>query len=148
MERTLTGKIRRAASEFGDFTVNDLATSLNMRSEKEMRRIRTAIKDLKSNKEIIALRRGLYRYTEKEKPLNKITKMWRAMRIKEYFTRRDIKLLSGASEAFVIKYFKYLVNKGFISHVSGFGFKDRLYCLNNPDKAPLNHPVYRTRGDD
>lgn len=145
MARTLREKARQAATELGDFTVDDLASVLNIHTEEDLRKIRVVVKDLKFKKEIVSLRRGFYRFQKKQKPLSKIAKMWRAMRIKEYFTRQDIKRLSGASEVYVINYFKYLLGKGFISHLSGSGFKERLYCLNDPEKAPLHHPIYRTR---
>jgi hypothetical protein len=69
--------------------------------------------------------------------------MWRAMRIKEYFTRRDIMKLSGASYAYVLNYFSFLSNKGFINHVSGKGFKKALYRLSDFDNVPLEHPKYQ-----
>jgi len=145
MFKTLRQKVRQIASGLVDFTAYDLGSALNMSTKKELRKIRIVVKDLKFKKEIISLRRGFYRYQERPKALNKTAKMWRAIRIKEYFTRQDILKLSGASKSYVANYIKYLVSKGFISHVSGNGFKGKLYCLNDPDTAPLHHPIYRTR---
>ena len=148
MAETFKAKVRQAAFELVHFSANDLASALNIHTEEDMRKLRTVIGGLKFKKELVSLRRGFYCYQEKQKPLGQIAKMWRAIRIKEYFTRRDIKRLSGASEGYVANYFKHLVRKGFIGHVSGRGFKERLYRLNNPGAAPLKHPVHRIGDND
>ncbi len=145
MGKTLTQKIRQAAFDLGDFNSLDLAKALNINTEKELRKMRVAVRELKYRKEIISLRRGFYRYQGKQKPLNKTAKMWRAIRIKERFTRQDIKKLSGASKNYVVAYLNFLVKAGFICHISGRGFKGKLYCLIEPESAPLNHPVNRTK---
>jgi len=148
MAQPFKEKVRQAAFELIHFTANDLASALNIHTEEDMRRLRISIGDLKFKKELVSLRRGFYCYQEKQKSLSQIAKMWRAIRIKEYFTRQDIKRLSGASEGYVVNYFKCLVSNGFIGHVSGRGFKERSYRLNNPGTAPLKHPVHRIGDND
>jgi Fic family protein len=141
MAETLPQKVRQAASKLGDFSFGDLASALNAHENDEKLRLREVVKNMKRTKEIIILRRGFYRYNFKQKPLTKIAKMWRAMRIKEYFTRRDIERLSGASNTYVRKYFIHLKKAGFIYRVSDNGHKADLFGLVEPDKAPLQHPV-------
>jgi hypothetical protein len=103
------------------------------------------VKCLKWKGEIVSIRRGFFKYQGKEKPLNKQAKIWRAIRIKEYFTRFDIVRLSEASDEYVKRYFTFLKRKGFIVHVSGRGAKGGLYRLLEPEKAPINHPVFNRR---
>lgn len=145
MFKTLRQKVRQIASELVDFTTSDLASALSMSTKEELRKIQIVVRNLKNKKDLISLRRGFYHFQERPKPLNITAKMWRAISIKEYFTRQDIQKLSGASKNYVINYIIFLVNGGFVSHVSGNGFKEKLYCLNSPDTAPLQYPVYRTR---
>ena len=41
------------------------------------------------------------------------------------------------------RYFKFLERKGFIiSHSGGRGYKDGLFCLTDPNNAPLEHPKF------
>lgn len=141
MAETFSKKVRQAASKLGDFSCEDIALALNAHEKKEKLRIREVVKCFKRTKKIIILRRGFYRYNVKQKPLTKIAKIWRAMRIKEYFTRRDIKRLSGASDTHVRKYFTYLKKAGFIYCVSDNGRKADLFSLAEPDKAPLQYPI-------
>lgn len=141
MAETFSKKVRQAASKLGDFSCEDIALALNARENKEKLRIREIINYLKRTKQVIALRRGFYRYKINQKPLTNIAKMWRAMKIKEYFTRPDIERLSGASDTHVRKYFIYLKKAGFIYRISNNGHKADLFGLVEPDKAPLQHPI-------
>ena len=145
MAETFSKKVRQAASKLGDFSCEDIALALNAYEKKEKLRIREVVKYLKRTKKIIILRRGFYRYNVKQKPLTKIAKIWRAMRIKEYFTHRDIERLAGASNTHVRKYFTYLKKAGFIYCVSDNGHKADLFGLVEPDKAPLQHPIPTSR---
>lgn len=145
MAKPFPQKVRQAASKLGDFSCGDIALALNAREKKEKLKIREVVKYLKRTKQVIALRRGLYRYKINQKPLTKIAKIWRAMKIKEYFTRRDIERLSGASNTHVRKYFTYLKKAGFICCVSDNGHKADLFGLVEPDKAPLQHPIPTSR---
>jgi len=133
-------KVRQAAIELGEFTIDDLAERVGIYTYKDNERFVVTIRYFKKVKEIILLGSGLYSYQGRRGPLTKAAKMWRAMRIKEYFTRRDIMKLSGASYAYVLNYFSFLNNKGFINHVSGKGFKEALYRLSDFDNVPLEHP--------
>lgn len=141
MAETFPQKVRQAALRLGDFSCEDIALALNAHEKKEKVRIRETINYLKRTKQVIALRRGFYRYKIYQKPLTNIAKMWRAMKIKEYFTRFDIERLSGASGTHVRKYFIYLKNAGFIYCVKNNGHKADLFGLVEPDNAPLQHPI-------
>lgn len=136
-------RVRQIAIELGEFTVDDLAERVGVYTYKERERFRVTIRELKIRKEIILLGPDLYSYQGKPGPLTKVAKMWRAMRIKEYFTPRDIMKLSGASYTLLRRYFLCLSNQGFINHVSGKGFKKALYRLSDLNNAPLEHPKYQ-----
>ena len=133
-------KVREAAIELGGFTIGDLAERVGIYTYKDRERFLVTIRYFKKIKEIILLGSGLYSYQGRQGPLTKAAKMWRAMRIKEYFTRRDIMKLSGASYAYVLNYFSFLSNQGFIIRVSSKGFKDALYRISDFDNVPLEHP--------
>ena len=145
MSETFSQKVRQAASKLGNFSCGDIALALNAHEKKEKLRIREAINYLKRTKQVIALSRGFYRYKIIQKPLTNIAKMWRAMKIKEYFTRHDIERLSGASDTHVRKYLIYLKRAGFIYCVKNNGSKADLFGLTEPDKAPLQHPILHNR---
>ena len=147
MAERFIDRIREAVKELGEFTINDLTVELHVCTYKEKDRIRRAVKCLKKYKEVVSIGPGFYRYQGqgKQKPLKKIVKMWRGMRIKEYFTRQDIVRLSGASKIHVKKYFIFLKREGFISPVSGRGYKEGLFRLSDPDNAPLEHPIPKKR---
>jgi hypothetical protein len=141
MRRTLAQRFREAASKFETFGTDDIALKLGVRTYAEMEKLRSALKGLVRNGEVISLRPGFYRYAKKEKPLSMVAKMWRAMLIKGSFTRRDIGRLSGASITHVHKYFMKLEREGLIVNTSGKrGYKDGVFQLADPDDAPLKHP--------
>ena len=140
MIESITQKVREQARKLDDFTIDELASALSIQTYEEKRKIRHAISWLKKKGEIIKLRRGLYSYQENQEPLSKVAKMWRAMRIKGYFSKRDIVRLTGASKVHVKKYFIVLKREGFIAHVSGEGYQEAVYCLVDPDNTPLDHP--------
>ena len=140
MAETYAQKVRQAATTLGEFTVDDLAASLTVQTYKERESLRCVLRDLKKSKEIILLTPGFFGYQGKQGRLTKVAKMWRAMRIKKYFTRQDIARLSGASETHVRRYIIFLCDKGFIVHVSGQGCKGELYRLADPDNAAYEHP--------
>ena len=145
MAETFPQKVKQAASKLGDFSCEDIALALNAHEKKEKLRIREVIKYLKRTNRIAILKRGFYRYKINQKPLTKIAKIWRAIKIKEYFTRGDIERLSGASNTYVRKYFIYLKKAGFIYRVSDNGHKADLFGLVETDKAPLQHPILTSR---
>lgn len=140
MKKSFAQKTRESARGLGEFTLQELSKNMNIQSYKDNERLRCRVKDLRKNQEIISIRRGLYRYQGKQGPLVKIARVWRAMRIKVYFTLQDVVRLSGASESHARKYIKYLMGKGFVEYVSGQGYGGKLYKLVDPDNAPLEHP--------
>ena len=143
MTEICTQNVRQAAFDLGEFSVDDLVTTLDARTYKEVSQIKGIASRLRREKEIASVTPGLYRYQEKQKPLTKIAKMWRAMKIKGHFTQQDIVKLSGASRSHVKKYVIFLKRAGFITpntNVSGRGYKGGLYRLMDPDNAPLEHP--------
>lgn len=145
MKISFTENVRRTVSKLGEFTIDELATSLSVQAYGDKARVRRVVKCLKWKGEVISIRTGLFKYQGKEKSLNKQAKIWRAIRIKEYFTRFDVVKLSEASDEYVKRYFTFLKRKGFIDHVSGRGAKGGLYRLLEPEKAPIDHPVYNRR---
>jgi hypothetical protein len=145
MSTSFTEKVRRTASRLGEFTIDELMSSLFVQNYEDKARIKRVVKCLKWKGEVISIRTGLFRYQRKEKPLNKQARMWRAIRIKEYFSRFDVVKLSGASDEYVKRYFTFLKRKGFIAHVSGRGSKNGLYRLIEPEKVPIEHPVFNRR---
>ena len=104
MSETFTQRVREAASKLRNFTIDDLAAPLCVRTYKDRARVRRVVKYLKRNNEIGSIRAGLFQYRRKDKPLSKQAKMWRAIRIKEYFSRFDVVKLSGASDEYVKRY--------------------------------------------
>ena len=140
MEKGLTQKIRDYANGADVFTVDEIASALGTKTFEYLRKIREVVKRLKARGEIISVSPGLYRYEMKPCPFTKVERMWRAMRIKEYFTRKDIVMLSGASKTHAKKYFIFLKKKGFIIAVSGKGYSEGVYRLADSDNAPLEHP--------
>ncbi|MFC1867671.1 hypothetical protein ACFL0H_06010 [Thermodesulfobacteriota bacterium] len=141
MEKSLMQKIREVVNDLDDFDIDHLTVALHVQTYEGREKIRRAVKGLKKLKEVETIRPGLYRYKGKQGPLSLIAKMWRAIRIKERFTLRDIVRLSGASKTHAHKYFKYLEGKGIIANCSGDRrYSDGLNNLVDPDNAPLDHP--------
>lgn len=144
MIENFTQKVRQAAIELGEFTGDDLADRVPAFTYKDKGRIRKAVQELRKSGEVISIKKALYRYGGKRRPLSKQARIWRAIKIKEYFTRRDIVQLSGASDVYVKRYFTFLKRKAFIEHISGRGYKGGLYCLTDSMKAPLDHPTFNS----
>ncbi len=141
MAKSLMQKIREIVSELGDFDSNDLSKALHVQTYKENEKVRRAVKGLKRLGEVESIRPGYYRYKGKQGPLSLIARMWRAMRIMESFTVRDIVRLSGASKTHAHKYFMFLEKKGIIKNSFGRrGYSDGEYSLMDLDNAPLDHP--------
>ena len=148
MAKRFIDRIREAVKELGEFTVNDLTVELHVCTYDEKHKIARSVDYLKRCKEVISIRRGFYRHQGqgKQRPLTKMDKMWRAMRIKECFTCQDIVRLSGANKTYVHKYFMFLEGEGFIENTSGNrSYKEGLFCLSDPDNAPLEHPIPKKR---
>lgn len=146
MTETLAQKVRNAASRFEEVTVDDICEALNVRTYIEKKRVKQAIKDLKKQDELISLQPGRYRYQIKQTDFVLLERMWRAIRIKGSFTKRDIKKLSEATYPYVDYYFRFLEKAGFIARISGGrGYRTVLFALIDPDKAPLDHPKIRRR---
>jgi Fic family protein len=140
MGKSLIQRIREVAIESSDFDINGLTIALHIQSYEEKEKVRRAVKGLKRSNEVISIRPGYYRYKGKQVALSLIEKMWRAMRIKEHFTVRDIVRLTGASKTHAHKYFMFLEKKGVIVNSSGErGYRDGVYSLIDPDNAPLDH---------
>jgi len=144
MRDGFTEKLRQSAIELGEFNVNDLAHRIPVYTYKDKHKITRILGVLKRQGEVASIRTGHYRYQEKKKPLSKQAKIWRAIRIKEYFTRRDIVKLSGASDIYVRRYLNFLKGEGFIEHISGWGYKNALYRLTDPATAPLEKPLFNS----
>ena len=141
MKESFLQRVRQSAINLGEFTINDLTIALPVCTYAEKEKARWSVKSLKRSGEVISVRPGLYRYIGKDKTLNKLARIWRAMRIKGYFTRQEIGRLSGASKTHVHKYFMYLERKGIIENSSGGrSYQVGIYCLIDPDNAPLEHP--------
>jgi len=140
MSESFAQRVRKAANELGEFTIDELGKELNIQTYKDSEKLGWAVRDLRKNKEIVSVKKGLYKYQGKQGPLVKIARIWRAMRIKVYFTHQDVVRLSGASVSHARKYIKYLIGKGLVAYVSGQGYTGRLYRLVDPDNAPLEHP--------
>jgi hypothetical protein len=145
MSKSFTQRVREAASKLEEFTIDELAAPLCVRTYKDRAKVRRVIKYLKRNNEIGPIRVGLFKYQGKDQPLSKQARIWRAIRIKEYFSRFDVVKLSGASDEYVKRYFTFLKRKGFIAHVSGRGSKNGLYRLIEPEKVPIEHPIFNRR---
>ena len=141
MKEYFLQRVRQAAIDLGEFTINDLTIALPVYTYEEKEKIRWSVKSLKRSGEIISVRPGFYRYLGKERALNKLARMWRAMGIKKYFTQQEIVRLSGASKTHTHKYFMYLERKGIIENSSGGrSYQGGIYCLIDPDNTPLEHP--------
>lgn len=148
MEKNRSQIIREAASNLGDFTINDLTEPLHVYSYEEKRKIRESIKQFVRTGEIVSLNLGVYRYKGRNWTLPLIARMWRGMRIKEYFSIKDIVRISGASKSHARKYFKFLEEKGIIENCSGRrGYKEGAYRIVDPDNAPLEHIKMPMRED-
>ena len=141
----LTDRIRRIASDMERFTIRDLCKALRYKSRKKTASVTNSMRYLKRKGEVKAIRPGLYHYEAPIKPLTKTARMWRAIRIKEYFTKRDIVLLTEVSRHYANQYVKSLERDGHVSRVSGRGYAEAVYCLENPDKAPLDAPPLRPK---
>ena len=140
MAETFSQKVREVAIELGEFTVDALASKLPIRVYRGIKNVRNVVQGFEKSGEIVLLRQGLYRYQGRQEPLSKVAKMWRAMRIKECFTRRDLMMLTETSIGHVKRYVFFLKCEGYIEHVSGQGHKKALYRLADPDNAPQKHP--------
>jgi len=144
MRDGFTEKLRQSAIELGEFSINDLAHKIPVYTYKDKHKIIRVLGVLKRQGEVASIKRGHYRYQEKKKPLSQQAKIWRAIRIKEYFTRRDIVKLSGASDIYVRRYLNFLKGEGFVEHIAGWGYKNALYRLIDPATAPLEKPLFNS----
>ena len=144
MIEAFTQKVRQAASELGEFTGDDLADRVPAFTYKDKGRIRKAVQELRKTGEVVSIKKALYRYEGKKRPLSKQARIWRAIKIKEYFARRDLVQLSGASDVYVKRYLTFLKGKGFIEHISGRGYREGFYRLADPTGAPLDAPTFNS----
>lgn len=143
MIETFTQKLRQSAIELGEFDINDLAHRIPVYTYKDKHKIRKVLQTLKRSGEVASIRTGHYRYQGKKRPLSKQARIWRAVRITEYFTRSIIVKLSGASDVYVKRYLTFLKREGFIEHISGRGYRDGLY-RSDPATAPLEKPLFNS----
>lgn len=141
MVRWFTEKVRESTSKLERFCFDDICADIRVKSKKRKEKVRNSIRYLKRTGEVISVEPGFYQYQTPQKPISQIEKMWRAITIKEYFTRRDIVRLTGVSRRYVNQYVGYLEQNGFISVELGNGFPKGTYRLNDPDSAPIGHPV-------
>lgn len=140
MAETFTQRVRQVANKMSEFTVDDLALRCPASTYKEKREIRSVVQGFEKSGEIILLKPGLYSYRGRQTPLSKVAKMWRAIKIKGNFTQRDLARLSGASKGHAKRYIFFLKREGFISRVAMQDGRYALYCLADPENAPLEHP--------
>jgi response regulator of citrate/malate metabolism len=66
--------------------------------------------------------------------------MWRAMRLKENFTQKEIVKITGASRIHARKYFIQLKKQGLIEVMTGQGYEKGVFRLKDPAGAPLEYP--------
>lgn len=107
MKRPKTGmakKVREAARKLGEFRTADLANEVSIASYTEMRKIHTAVRDLRRAGEIEAIERGRYRYVGsgdegRKSPVAK--RILRAMHVMGSFSAREIAMLSDADPSYV-----------------------------------------------
>ena len=140
MTKMCTQQVRETAFKLGEFTIDDLMDALPVYTYEEIWKVRAAIRRLIKVGEFALVRHDLYRYQAKKERLTKVAKMWRAMRIKEYFTKKDIAKLSGASKPHVKKYFIFLKRNNYIARVEREGSREGVYRLTDTENAPLEHP--------
>jgi hypothetical protein len=133
-----TEQVRRAAQELGHFTVADLISRLPVKTYKEKDNVQSLIARLRQRGEVEIVRPGFYRYLGRQDSLLKVARMWRAMRIKECFTFRDVERLTGTSKGYVKSYAYFLKGEGLIEHVTGRGYGQALYRIS--EDAPLEPP--------
>ena len=136
-----TDIVRDKALMFEKFTYEDINNSIRLRVKNKNEKVRNSIRALRRTGEVKSIRRGLYQFCQIQKPLSLMEKMWRAMRIKEFFTCYDICKLTGASTNYVKQYVRYLKRKGFVSSAEDAGIQEGIYRLNDPEGAPLKHPA-------
>jgi len=136
----LSEKVRDAAAQLGEFTIDEVATKIPITNYAEKRSVRAVLKNFENNGEVTKLRKDLYRYRGRRPTLSKTAKIWRAIWIKKSFTRRDLVKLSGASDAHVKSYVTFLKKNGFVQHVTGKGFNLGIYCLADMDASSFDHP--------
>ena len=84
-----------------DVTVPDIAILLDMISEKEKRRIRHALYDMRKTGEVVRVKQGFYRYVGKSKRSEYREIMWRILRARRSVTIDDLVEMSGASRKYV-----------------------------------------------
>jgi hypothetical protein len=146
MKESLAGRVREIAFRRGEFSLVELMEEASVRDYAQKKKLLDVIKRLKVSGELVQLKKEFYQYRQAEKPLMKIERMWRAMRIKKQFSRRDILLLSGASREHLKKYFLCLEKQGHIARTSGKGYQNGLYRLANSETAPETAPRLPKRG--
>jgi len=140
MPEGITQKVRKAANDLGEFTMDRLEETIPVKTFKERRDAREAIRRLIQRNEIVPAGPDRYRYQAARREFSKRARMWRAMRIKGSFTQQDIVRLSGASRNHAEKYFRSLKKQGLVEVVARRGYEKGLYRLKDPDSVPLEHP--------
>lgn len=136
-----TKAIREAAARLIEFSFDEIAEQLKVQTFEDRTKL---VSTLRSFMRLGMVERNgsgtTYRYIGHMRPTWK-NKMWRAMVIKERFTREDVVKLSGATRANVKKFVFALKRNGAICHISGQGYSGGLYRLADPDNAPLEPPA-------
>lgn len=138
----MTEKVREAAFDLETFDFKSLCSRLRVRGRKKIEQVRNTVRYLKRTEEITSIRQGFYRYRPKQKALTKNAKIWRAICIKEFFTLKELERLTSAGKNHVMKYCVILRHKGFISKVSGKGYAETVYRLDDPSSAPIDPPSF------
>ena len=140
MPETVTQRVRKTAFDLGEFTMDQLEEAVPVKTMKELQAARHAIKRFIQEEEIIPDGPGRYRYQVVTRRFPKVARMWRAMRLKESFTQKEIVKLTGASRIHARKYFIQLKKQGLIEVVTGQGYEKGVFRLKDPAGAPLEYP--------
>jgi hypothetical protein len=135
----LAENVREAAARLGKFTERELMDIIDPAAYVGLKEIRRALTRFCKEGEVVRSEGGTYSYAGR-KIVTKYAKMWRAMLIKERFSRQDIVRLTGASKIHAKKYFIFLRRSGFIESLTGQGYANGLFRLADPENAPLDHP--------
>lgn len=131
----LTAKLREAAKEFsGEFTAEQLASVLDIRTFGEIRTIHPLLCNLVRGKEFDRVREGVYRLSPKVPRTRKVDIVWRLFRAKRQFKTEDIERISGASSNTVQFCCRDLQKAGILRKV-GVG---RFQLLNDPGPVTPN----------
>jgi len=111
----LTAKVRAAARELQEFTVDDLVDRLFIQTCAGAKRVQDAICELRKTGEVANVDRGRYRYAVKEprgRSREVESRIYRAMHVKGSFAPREVAVLADADTSYVRAIVRRLVTAG------------------------------------